>query len=136
MHDPSLVMRAGFPHCRSRSRPPGAAFSCHAEAAGGGLTGEAGRHIGQSLLQSRGIQPGAGDGPPGDLILAGQHLLAVAHRGLDGVPDGLGLCLGLLDEVLDLAQFPGFGLDLVDAHGLYLLVFWKLPAAVGIKFIS
>ena len=44
------------------------------------------------------------------------QLLRGAHNGLYGVPDGLRLPLGLLDEGLELPQLPDLALDLADTH--------------------
>lgn len=84
---------------------------CQDEPAAAGGLGEAGRHVGQGLLQRGGVQAGAGDGLPGGLpVRAGQGVHALGgHLGLDAVLDGLDLCGQLvshaakLPEVLDLA---------------------------------
>ena len=111
--------------------------SCHAEAAGGGLPGESLGHVRQGLPQGRGVDSGGGDGLPGNLVLPGLDALRIAHSGLQGVLDGLGFRLGLLDQGLELAQLPDFRFHFVDAHCVGLLVYSAgTPAAVVVRAVA
>lgn len=47
--------------------------------------------------------------------------LRIAHVSLDRILDGLGFCLGFLDQGLELAQLPAFGFQFVHAHCVFLL---------------
>ena len=83
----------------------------HTEAAHGAFLGESCGDVRQSLAQRAGVNAGARDGFPCDLIRTGADFLGVAHRSLERVLEGFGLCRGLVDEGLQLPQLA----DLVGA---------------------
>ena len=52
--------------------------------------------------------------------------------GLDNIPDALGLCLGFLNQLLELAQLPDLHFQFGSTHGVDLLyLLGAAPAAVG-----
>ena len=94
----------------------------HTEPAGGCGVGEALRHVREGLAEGHRVNPGSGDGFPGDLILPGLDGLTIPHSGLDGVFQGFRLRLGLVNQGLQLAQLPRLGFQFVDTHGVFLLI--------------
>ena len=58
------------------------------------------------------------------VVLPGLNGLLCVHVGLDSIPDALGLRLGFLNQLLELAQLPYLHFQFVDAHAVYLLIFW------------
>lgn len=68
------------------------------------------------------------------ILYPGLDSLRIAHSGLYRVLDGLRLCLGLLDQVLELAQLPALHFQFVGTHTLYLLIYFSFcPCVLGFR---
>lgn len=100
------------------------AFLSDAEPAGSGLLGVALVEFGHGLFEGGAVEAVGEDGSVADDVGADFQLLGVPvhHLGLDLVPDGLGFCLGFLDQSLQFLQLCDLSGDFDAAHNVYLQI--------------
>ena len=99
-------------------RTRGFSLGADGKAAALALLGEGFVEVAVHLLESGGVEAVGENGSPADNVLSGGQLFGVSlhHFGLDAVPDGFGLRLGLFDNGLPLVEGFDLGYQFILAH--------------------